>query len=128
MEYLAGSFVTLLCVVIVNRLLNKTVSKKPIKINVTQSSLYRLMSDLAFGEMKKAEKPKQSSDYAKKNSIRVMFIKDKAYWIKDNQLYTADVVNGEVDKFTTREVDTMTMNEVELENTMFIVEKLTEEL
>ena len=128
MEYLAGSLVTLLCVVIVNRLLNKTVSRKPIKINVTQSSLYRLMSDLAFGEMEKKNKPTQSSDYAKKNSIKVMFIQDKAYWIKDNQLYTADVVNGEVDKFTTKEVDTMTMNDVELKNTMFIVEKLTEEL
>ena len=86
------------------------------------------MSDLAFGEMEKKNKPTQSSDYAKKNSIKVMFIQDKAYWIKDNQLYTADVVNGEVDKFTTKEVDTMTMNDVELKNTMFIVEKLTEEL
>ena len=36
------------------------------------------------------------------------------------------MVHGLVDKNTTRKVDTMTMDSVELEKTQFIVQKLTE--
>ena len=49
-----------------------------------------------------------------------------AYWIKDNVFYEADVVDGDVDKKTARQVDTMAMDKVQLNKMMSIVEKLTE--
>ena len=53
---------------------------------------------------------------------------NQAYWIKDNVFYTADMaMNGNVDKDTTRTVDTMTMNKVQLDKMMFIIDRLREE-
>ncbi len=52
---------------------------------------------------------------------------DQAYWIKDNTFYTADMVQGTVDKETTRIVDTMTMNKVQLDKMIFIIDRLREE-
>ena len=54
---------------------------------------------------------------------------NQAYWIKDSIFYMADMSNdGGVDKDTTRRVDTMTMDKVQLKKMMFIIEKLTEGL
>ena len=51
---------------------------------------------------------------------------DQAYWVKDNVFYTADMDEGDVNKNTTREVDTMTMNKVQLDKMMFIMDRLRE--
>ena len=70
----------------------------------------------------------QSRNYIKNSYVRVVIAEDSAYWIKDNALFTAQVVDGMVDKETQRRVDTMSMDSVELEKTMVIVEKLREGL
>jgi len=53
-------------------------------------------------------------------------MEDQAYWIKDNIFYTADVMGDGVDKDTTRRVDTMVMNKVQLDKMMFIIDRLRE--
>jgi hypothetical protein len=64
-----------------------------------------------------------------KTNIKVIIIDNSAYWIKDNTFYTAYLsVDGTVDKNTTRTVDTMTMDSVELERMLFIMDKLREGL
>lgn len=70
---------------------------------------------------------RQSVNHDKNVNIKVIIMDDKAYWIKDNVFYTADMQHGLVDKETTREVDTMSMNKVQLDKMMFIVDKLREE-
>jgi hypothetical protein len=59
--------------------------------------------------------------------MKIMIVKDRAYWIKDNTFYVATVVDGQVNKETAKEVDTMAMSKVELDEMMFIVEKLRED-
>jgi hypothetical protein len=49
---------------------------------------------------------------------------DTAYWIKDNNLYTAEVIEGDVDSETTKPVDTMNMSNKELNKLVVIVEAL----
>jgi len=80
----------------------------------------------------KAKRPKpassQSIKHDKNINIKVIIMDNQAYWIKDNVFYTADMsMNGNVDKDTTRTVDTMTMNKVQLDKMMFIIDKLREE-
>jgi hypothetical protein len=70
----------------------------------------------------------QSSKFVEDSYIRVVIVESSAYWIKDQALYTADVSEGAVDKSTTRRVDTMAMDKVQLDKTLFIVEKLREGL
>jgi hypothetical protein len=57
---------------------------------------------------------------------RVVFVENQAYWIKNNTLFVADMEDDMVDEATTREVDTMAMDKVQLEKVIYIVEALTE--
>jgi hypothetical protein len=74
----------------------------------------------------KAVTKTQSKNHSKNNTMRVLFVSDKAYWIKDNGFYTADVIDGMVDEESTTMVDIMTMSGVQLKEMSFIVDKLTE--
>lgn len=68
----------------------------------------------------------QSFEYEAKNKLRVFIAEDKAYWIKNNAFYESSVVDGMIDESTTKVVDTMGMNKVELDKMIFIVQQLTE--
>jgi len=128
-EYLLGSVATLISVVVANRVL-KTRLKKETKttIRYSQSHVYDLISPvLNYVPMIKPFKESQAYRYLESLYIKVMIVGNEAYWIKDNALYTASLVEGEVDKDTTQKVDTMSMDKVQLEKTMFIVEKLRED-
>jgi hypothetical protein len=83
--------------------------------------------------LKKIIEPKpirktQSTQHMSKMTTRVLFLNDSAYWIKNNALYVADLINGEVVEESARKVDTMGMDKVQLDKTIFIVTKLTEGL
>lgn len=127
MEYFLGSISTIVAVIAVNILTKKSLSKNKIRLKRSQSHLYKLLSDISLKDIEKANKEKQSGKYLKKYSVKVMIVENKAYWIKDNQLYVADCTRGDIDGDSTSKVDTMAMDAVELEKTMFIVEKLSED-
>lgn len=62
-----------------------------------------------------------------KTTLKVIIMDNLAYWIKDNAFYMADMsADGTVNKDTTRLVDTTTMNKVQLDKMLFIVDKLAE--
>lgn len=72
---------------------------------------------------------RQSIKHDNLTNIRVIIMDNSAYWIKDNTFYVADMSeDGTVNKDTTRVVDTMAMNKVQLDKMVFIVDKLTEGL
>jgi hypothetical protein len=68
----------------------------------------------------------QSGNHKNSMYTRVVFVENQAYWIKNNTLFVADMDEGMVDEETTREVDTMGMNKVQLEKVIHIVDALTE--
>jgi hypothetical protein len=76
------------------------------------------------------EEPKmpktQSMQHIDKHTLRAIVVDDNMYWIINNAFYVADIVDGNVEENTTRLVDTMTMDKVQLDKIMFIVEKLRE--
>jgi hypothetical protein len=130
MDFLIGAVVTIIAYVVFQRVVNKTVSGEESLgvINYSQSHIYELMRPfLEFADIVSPEFSNQSNNYLKNAYLKVMVVSNKAYWIKDNTFYVADVVDGEVKKETTKEVDTMSMNRVELNEMLFIVEKLREE-
>lgn len=110
-----------------NTMLSKRIKQEQFVVRRTQSYLYKLLTELSMLENIKQSKPKQSDKYLNRHHIKVMILEDKAYWIKDNQLYVADMIDGQIDGNSSREVDTIAMDHVELEHTMFVVEKLTED-
>lgn len=129
MEYFVGAVITVIAFAVVNFLLNKNKTEdKSLQITYSQSHVYELMRPLIqmVGHIEEGVE-RQSTNYLKNVYMRIMIVKDKAYWIKDNAFYVADVVDGEVSKQNARVVDTMNMDKVELDEMLFIVEKLRED-
>jgi hypothetical protein len=127
MEYFLGSLITLLIMSYFGRRSAMIISKPLKKINHSQSYIDNLISKKILEEfLPKPKKKTQSLEHSKKNEVRVIVIEGEAYWIVEQTLYVAKLVDGIVDNETTKKVDTMTMNDVQLEKTQFIVQKLTE--
>ena len=133
MKYFIGGFVTFISLLIINRLsilILKNINKKNTNIFYRQSHIHKMISNFIIQEKQNKVSPlTQSIKRNRENTIKVIIIDDAAYWIKDNTFYTAVVDEyGVVDKETTRIVDTMTMNSVELDKMLFIMDKLREGL
>lgn len=130
MEYLIGSAVTIVVYIIAHRLAKKELTQKNNRYEIvySQSHIYELIRPfLEYAPPLLSDTPKQTENYVRDAYLRVMVVNSKAYWIKNNALYVADVLEGEVKKETTKEVDTMSMSKVELKEVLFIVEKLRED-
>jgi predicted translin family RNA/ssDNA-binding protein len=125
-EYFLGSIITLIITSVINKRFNRIIDKqKSIRPKIGQSYLHKILAE--FENLKNEEKINtQSSKYVEERYVKIMIVEDQAFWIKDNGLYSATLINGEIDNSTTKLVDTMSMDAVELKKTMFVVEKLTE--
>jgi hypothetical protein len=127
MEYFLGSLITLLIMSYFGKRSQQVMSKKLKTIKFSQSQIDTLVANRVIEQLLPLFPRKtQSSEHLKKDEVRVIIIENEAYWIVEQTLYVADVVDGNVDNETTRKVDTMTMDDVQLEKTQFIVKKLTE--
>lgn len=128
MEYFLGSLITLgIFFYIRKAMANNDIDDGRLKIIYRQSHIHNLIKDFIPDYFNKKPRPKtQAYKNEDKKYTRVLFIDNSAYWIKDNALYMADLVDGIVEESTTRKVDTMAMDKVQLDRIMFIVEALTE--
>ena len=129
MEYLVGAAITMAVYVITQRVVrNNFQEKNSITVRYSQSHIYEIVKPyLEFSDLVFAPENTQATNYLKQTYMKVMIVKNRAYWIKNNTFFTADVVDGQVQKETAKEVDTMSMDKVELNEMLFIVEKLREE-
>lgn len=131
MEFFFGAITTLAVFISANLILrNAARTAQRAQIRYSQSHVQRLISPILeyVPDVLEEKIPRQSNNFVKDSYTRVIILDDNAYWIRDQALYTAELFDGMVNKETTRRVDTMAMNKVELDKTMFIVEKLREGL
>lgn len=129
MEYIIGSLVTLFTIFFVNRFIKKELdSNEPMSIRYSQSHIHNLIDPFLPDNVELTLlKPSQSTNYLEEIQTKILFVEDKAYWIKDGVFFVADAIDHQVDKESAKQVDTMSMSKVELEKIIFIVEKLTGE-
>lgn len=133
MEYLIGSISTILVFLVVARTIRMNQSKtKQITIRArSQAQEYAMIAPympiMDLLEQKPALVSQATKDNAK-NYVRVVYNENKAYWIKDNSFFEADIVDGQVDGESSKVVDIMGMDKVQLDKMIFIVEMLTEGL
>jgi len=59
--------------------------------------------------------------------ISVAIIEDKAYWVVNNTFYQADVVDGQVDRDTSKPIDAFAMSAGDLAKMLYILDNLGEE-
>jgi hypothetical protein len=104
--------------------------KQKLTVRYSQSHIFDLVSPLLPSMINKTNKQRisQSTIYDKKTNIRVIIVGDMAYWVKDNVFYEASINNNGVDSETTKVVDTIGMDSVELDKMLFIMDRLREGL
>jgi hypothetical protein len=125
MEYLAGSIVTLITMVIVSRMVRKTQSTiKSVSVDFSQSRQYELVKD--YLPVINKEIKTQSSKHYKAQWSKVVFSGPLAYWIEDNNVYSAEHNELGILPETKKIVDMMTIDKVELDKMILIIDKLTE--
>jgi hypothetical protein len=127
MEYFLGSVLTLAVIFFVKKYFIKETKIKIPPIRFSQTRSLELSIDLikSVTEEKPVPKTQATINYMH-NTLRILILGKFAYWIKDNKFYVADLVDGDIDEDSTREVDIMSMDNVQLEKMMYIVEQLRE--
>jgi hypothetical protein len=94
-------------------------------IAYTQSSIHLMIKD--FLPKTLYEKPKQKSqslNHVDKNTVKVIFIEGKAYWVSNNIFYCAEAIGGNVNIDTTEPVDTTSMSKKDIDKMLFILDNL----
>lgn len=128
MEFLLG-FILAIGIVVVFRIFEIIANQKPntAVIRYSQVRIHEIIKNYIPDYEFDVKKPiTQSENHRNSLYTRVVFVENQAYWIKNNTLFVADMEEGMVNEETTREVDTMAMDKVQLEKVIHIVEVLTE--
>lgn len=127
MEYLAGALVTLITVYVAIRMSANTLkNSRSLNLNRSQSRIHEITKNSIAERWKR--KPSQTGNHDQEKFMRVVFMDDLVYWIEDNAVYSADYEDGHILESTKKVVDTTTMDKVQLDKMIFIVDKLTEGL
>ena len=98
MEYFLGSLITLLIMAYFSKRTQQVMSKKLKSVQLSQSYIDSLVSQKILDVLLPPEKKKtQSTNHFKKDEVRVIVIEGEAYWIVNQTLYVANLVDGTVD-------------------------------
>lgn len=128
MEFLLGCIVTFILLFITNVYfyIKRYKVNSLFSIRYSQSHIHELIKPLlpqvSIGINSKTKR--QSVNHINETHIKVIINKGMAYWIKNNVFYTAEVIEGQIDKDNARVVDTMGMDKVELDKMLFIIDQL----
>lgn len=72
-----------------------------------------------------SNKPSQHKKYLDSKTVRVLTTpENKAYWVKDNKFYYADVTDGEFNPELGKEISTESLSKKEIEKLLFILDNL----
>jgi hypothetical protein len=124
-----GAIVTTATILLTYRwFMANSIPKKSFKVSISQSRTNELMKSFFINNESFPAATTQSMKHFDSINLRILILEEQAYWIKNNAVFVAEVINGEIEKDTAKEVDTMAMDKVQLNKLMFIVEKLKEGL
>ncbi len=118
-----GLTITILLVLVTYVLASRSKSNRPQIIS--QSMLHYRYNNLKKYS-RKLNTNTQSKKHFDKTNVRVIIVDNQAYWIKDNIFYKAPLVDQSIDKDSAEQVDTSDMNKVQLDQMLFILDKLRE--
>jgi len=129
LEYLLGSIITSATILLAYRwFVANSIPKLKLRVFASQSRTNEMIKSFFIQDQSFPAATTQSMKYFDSINLRILILEEQAYWIKNNAVFVAQVINGEIEKDTAKEVDTMAMDKVQLNKLMFIVEKLKEGL
>lgn len=122
---LGAGIVSVVMLLLLSAYIVKTRSNSKRTQIISQSMLQHRFSE-ANKYSRKFNKKSQSKNHEKETNVRVIIVDGQAYWIKDNIFYNAPLINDLVDKDSAQRVDTSSMDKVQLDQMLFILDKLRE--
>lgn len=93
-------------------------------IQYRQSDIHKIFKKYLDNTTNKKEKRTQMSERLDKNSVSVVILDDKAYWVVNNMFYNADFISGEIKLETTMPIDTDSLSKEDLDKMLLILDKL----
>jgi hypothetical protein len=102
-------------------------TKKIKSVKYSQSIIHSKTKNLApTNNNIKQEYRSQSKNYISEHMIRIIMVDNRAYWIKDNTFFVAEMENGMVVPETTTPIDTSRMSKQDVDKMLFILDSLKE--
>lgn len=124
MSYIYPILLTIPCIWFTIVIVEK-IKKKFLVVNkYRQSDIHKALKPFYFTKEENINKQTQINKMLEKNSINVIIVDNKAYWVFKNAFYTADFINGDVDTETTKIIDTSEMSKQDMEKMFFILDSL----
>jgi len=126
MEYFFGSAITMVAMFLTTKMITLRVNKvKENPFRYSQSHIHMLLLPL-MPNLRNYKKPRvsQSTKHVDKINIKVIIYEKKAYFVKNGTFYCAEVNGDQIDSANARSVDTMSMDRVQLDKMLFIMDQL----
>ena len=117
MEYFLGSAITLAIVYLLLKFDKNQVEDKKLNIVFNQSHKHDMLRDYIPINIVRKQLNTQSSKDMQKNLLRIIFMEGKAYWIKNNAVYSADIIDGQIEKDNAKVLDILAMDDIQLKKT-----------
>jgi hypothetical protein len=109
------------------KITTKKRNKKFTKTLYRQSDLHRIMKKFFSQQLIPTLDANRSSQLTKrreKDTIKVIVIDEKAYWVSDNVFYIADAFQGNPIPETAKPLDTKQMSNKDVSKMLFILDNL----
>lgn len=128
MEFFLGAITTLACIYLASKMVQRAQKtlRSPYDL-ITQGKKFDLLSRAGLVHYRQGYETlnTQATKHHDSFALRVVLMENRAYWIQDSKLHQAELVNGQMDSETTKIVDTMALDSVELKKISTVVDKLT---
>lgn len=126
MEYFFGSAITMIAMFITTKMITLRVNKvKDNPFRYSQSHIHMLLLPLLPNiKNYKKQRVSQSTKHEEKINIKVIIYEKKAYFIRNGTFYCAEMHGTEIDSANATSVDTMSMDRVQLDKMLFIMDQL----
>lgn len=127
MDFILGAALSMLCTFVTYKFLMPYVKNRKVELFYKQSDVFETIKPALpiLNELREIPETQASKYFDSKYTVKVMMFENQAYWIKDNSVFVADIVDGNVDKSGAKVIDTMAMDKVQLDRLSFIIETLT---
>ena len=127
MEYILGAITATLAIFVAKKLWEPLRKPKSLSVRYSQSHTFELMKPaLTFLPFLEPIPDSQSKRFSEKDLVNVLIYENKAYWIRHNAVFQANIVDGNVDQQSAEKIDTMKLDKPELEKLSFVIEQLNE--
>lgn len=135
-EFILGASIAAFCIYLANVFIQRAIEQanfSRLRVNNRQSQVVEYLSRAGILNYYMGSSPldstplkTQATDFHDKRSLRILIVEDRAYWIEHNTLYEAEIIDGNMDPSTTKAIDTMVLDKVQLDKIIFVVDRLTE--